>query len=58
QKWAEEYKPIQTIDSTWYSATTTKITPLELETTIKETPNTKAIGPSRISNKILKHLGF
>ncbi|CAG8765680.1 27823_t:CDS:1, partial [Racocetra persica] len=33
------------------------ITPLELETTIKEAPNIKATRPSRISNKMLKHLG-
>ncbi|CAG8808244.1 3386_t:CDS:1, partial [Racocetra persica] len=56
QEWAEEYKPIQMIDSTWYSTTTTKITPLKLETTIKKAPNTKATGPSRISNEMLKHL--
>ncbi|CAG8768936.1 15647_t:CDS:1, partial [Racocetra persica] len=40
-----------------YNTTTTKITPLKLETTIKEASNTKATGPSRISNKMLKHLG-
>ncbi|CAG8752034.1 21137_t:CDS:1, partial [Racocetra persica] len=57
QEWAEKYKPIQTIDPTWYSTTTTKITPLELETTIKEIPNIKTIGLSRISNEMLKHLG-
>ncbi|CAG8825774.1 2642_t:CDS:1, partial [Racocetra persica] len=39
-----------------YSTTTTKITLLELETTIKKAPNTKTTGPSRISNEILKHL--
>ncbi|CAG8780112.1 746_t:CDS:2, partial [Racocetra persica] len=54
---AEEYKPIQMIDPTWYSTTTTKIILLKLETTIKEAPNTKATEPSRISNEILKHLG-
>ncbi|CAG8622346.1 22699_t:CDS:1, partial [Racocetra persica] len=53
----EEYKPIQTIDPTWYSTITTKITPLELETTIKEAPNIKATGLSKISNEMLKHLG-
>ncbi|CAG8812395.1 32906_t:CDS:1, partial [Racocetra persica] len=57
QEWAEKYKPIQTIDPTKYSTTTTKITLPELEITIKKAPNTKATGPSRISNEMLKHLG-
>ncbi|CAG8628747.1 8310_t:CDS:1, partial [Ambispora leptoticha] len=35
----------------------TKITPSELEIIIKEAPNIKATGPSKISNEILKHLG-
>ncbi|CAG8820103.1 31735_t:CDS:1, partial [Racocetra persica] len=39
-----------------YNTTTTKITPHKLETTIKEAPNTKATRPSKISNKMLKHL--
>ncbi|CAG8810459.1 21372_t:CDS:1, partial [Racocetra persica] len=53
----EKYKPIQTIDPTWYNTITTKITPLELETIIKEAPNTKATKPLRILNEMLKHLG-
>ncbi|CAG8728917.1 4471_t:CDS:1, partial [Ambispora leptoticha] len=36
----------------------TKITPSELETIIKEAPNTKATRPSKISNEMLKHLGL
>ncbi|CAG8844088.1 5730_t:CDS:1, partial [Racocetra persica] len=57
QEWAEEYKPIQTIDPTWYNTTTTKITHLELETTIKKAFNTKTTRPSKISNEMLNHLG-
>ncbi|CAG8831217.1 10076_t:CDS:1, partial [Cetraspora pellucida] len=57
QEWANEYKPIQTIDSTWYDTTTTEIILTELENIIKEAPNTKATGPSKISNEMLKHLG-
>ncbi|CAG8742098.1 1950_t:CDS:1, partial [Ambispora leptoticha] len=53
KEWADEYKPTQTIDPTWYN---TKITLSKLETIIKETPNTKATGPSKISNEMLKHL--
>ncbi|CAG8749660.1 156_t:CDS:1, partial [Ambispora leptoticha] len=50
-EWADEYKPIQTIDPTWYNTITTKITSSELEFIIKEAPNTKATGPSKISNE-------
>ncbi|CAG8833846.1 13781_t:CDS:1, partial [Racocetra persica] len=57
QEWANEYKPIQKIDSIWYDTTTTEITPIELENIIKEAPNTKATRPSKISNEMLKHLG-
>ncbi|CAG8743487.1 11446_t:CDS:1, partial [Ambispora leptoticha] len=55
--WADEYKPIQIIDPTWYNTITTKITSSKLEIIIKEAPNTKATGPSKISNEMLKHLG-
>ncbi|CAG8721842.1 10200_t:CDS:1, partial [Ambispora leptoticha] len=58
KEWADEYKPIQTIDLIWYNTIITKFTLSELEIIIKEAPNTKATRPSKKSNEMLKHLGL
>jgi hypothetical protein len=57
QFWKDSYKPLPAIDDNLYYSILDPPPYEEWLLIIKHLPNDKAPGPSRISNKLLKHLG-
>ena len=51
----KEYSPKTNILSTWYNILTNPIIQQEITNTINISPNSKAQGPTLISNEMLKH---
>src|SRR6185437_75460 len=56
EKWEQEYQPIDAIPDNIYADICTTITEEEISNIIKNSPLSKATGPSLISNEMLRHL--
>ncbi|KAF0540278.1 reverse transcriptase [Gigaspora margarita] len=55
--WKARYEPRDEIDKVWYEGVEDEIRMEELKVIIEEVPKGKAIGPSEVSNKMIKRLG-
>ena len=55
-RWIEQYKPISSIDDTWYNNILQPSEWNEWISIIKALPNDKTAGPSEIYNEYLKYL--
>src|SRR6266498_120223 len=56
-RWYQQYKPLDLIHSSIYDQLLNSPTIEEWEAVIRNTPNNKAAGPSKISFGMLRHLG-
>jgi len=55
-EWAHDYQPLNYIKPEWYDSILSPITKTELLNNISDLPLKKGVGPSSISNEMLKHL--